>query len=667
MRRKSLFALLVSAILALFLSLGTVLTVQAEEELPNNYFHKWDEWVKQGKTLLFTKSSAGAFYIDSLGYSGYDVVIGDYVIPIPTDLNKGQIVYASTFKGHAYWYPSIYMLYINDTDQPWPVTYHTINGTQYTGLVVDGDGRVIRYENTTITLEFEEGDEKGDEEVYYDVVWDFENEEALFIPGEFTKHKPVQLKQLTYGELGTTYPWLTKDQVEANKAEGVVFEDDDLIFMDLDGKYTNVEGEDYAPVMNEEKGTIVPPGGFLLFLNYADVLAHNVPGGAFRQFHNYINGEPNTAYFVLQEEWFTPIIEGHLTDDGGFTTVTQGTTINFGTKISAKDINGATLPVTTTMYKFNPETKEFDIEIDLLDDEDNYVDFTFDELGSLYRMKHRSEKSVGSGEPLVTEIEYEVYVVLGNAPVFSGLRNRVVGLFDQVDLLEGVTAHDGYGIDITSFIKVHDSALDVFKPGRYVVRYEVTNGYGITTVEEIIVTVLDTEAPKAYVLQERVVIAKGTNYDLTANVHGQDPQNTVISKVVVDDDFFDKDRVGEYTIKVQVRDAAGNGTIVSYILEVVEEDQLPENRIQDLEEESSALKDRLANLEQENANLKQKLNDKENSLKNDYNKKIEDLNNQLEDLQSQLKKSDTFNLVLAIVAGVLATAALALAFVIKKK
>ena len=83
-----------------------------------------------------------------------------------------------------------------------------------------------------------------------------------------------------------------------------------------------------------------------------------------------------------------------------------------------------------------------------------------------------------------------VHIVVGEAPTISGVEDMTVTLgTEEVDYLEGVTATDCNGNDITDKIVCDSDTVDLENAGQYGITYTVTDENGFEKIESAIVTV----------------------------------------------------------------------------------------------------------------------------------------------------------------------------------
>lgn len=95
--------------------------------------------------------------------------------------------------------------------------------------------------------------------------------------------------------------------------------------------------------------------------------------------------------------------------------------------------------------------------------------------------------------------EVTVHITVGSAPEIRGVKNITAAsgqTAETVDYLDGVTAVDSSGNDITADIVCDSSAVDLTAAGEYTVVYTVTDKDGFTATESAIVTVEEKSAKK---------------------------------------------------------------------------------------------------------------------------------------------------------------------------
>ena len=110
---------------------------------------------------------------------------------------------------------------------------------------------------------------------------------------------------------------------------------------------------------------------------------------------------------------------------------------------------------------------------------------TFEEVGEY-------DVSVIVADASGNETTVPVRVIVGDAPTFSGIENMTVALgmdAEEVDYLDGVTAVDCNGNDLTEDIVCDSSAVDLTTAGEYEITYTVTDENGFKAEQTATVTV----------------------------------------------------------------------------------------------------------------------------------------------------------------------------------
>ncbi len=93
-----------------------------------------------------------------------------------------------------------------------------------------------------------------------------------------------------------------------------------------------------------------------------------------------------------------------------------------------------------------------------------------------------------------------VHIVVGDAPEIEGVEDMTVTVgteVDDIDFLDGVTAKDSSGNDITANIVCASVTVDLTTVGEYEVTYTVTDKDGFTTTQTATVTVEEKSGKKS--------------------------------------------------------------------------------------------------------------------------------------------------------------------------
>lgn len=112
----------------------------------------------------------------------------------------------------------------------------------------------------------------------------------------------------------------------------------------------------------------------------------------------------------------------------------------------------------------------------------------------------------------------DVHIVVSNLPVINGATDMLVEKGASVDYMNGVSAVDGAGNDITAGVTVDSSKVDVNTPGDYEVTYTAVDADGltgtatvkVTVAENIEETVNNTDTADGSASEKRVTTSSGT-------------------------------------------------------------------------------------------------------------------------------------------------------------
>lgn len=187
------------------------------------------------------------------------------------------------------------------------------------------------------------------------------------------------------------------------------------------------------------------------------------------------------------------------------------------------------------------------------------------------------EGSVDTRAPGVTTLTYRVSDAAGNsatatrvvtvtavAPTFTGVApTRTVSAGDDVDPLDGVSAADANGDDVTDRITVEKTAVT---PDGYTLRYAVTDAYGTRATAESVVTVLpeeptdptDRDAPVFHGLEANTTHRQGEAFEALAGVSATDEVDGDVTASITVDGRVDVTRPGLTTLVYRASDRAGN-------------------------------------------------------------------------------------------------------------
>lgn len=140
----------------------------------------------------------------------------------------------------------------------------------------------------------------------------------------------------------------------------------------------------------------------------------------------------------------------------------------------------------------------------------------------------------------------------GNPTIYAP--GQIIYQGDSVNLMDGVTATDFDGNDITNQVK-YSGTYDVNVPGDYTITYTV-DSHGFTDTTTATLTVLPW-APPVITAPAVTEIELGGTFDPMANVSAVDFDGTDITSDVVWSGRYETDKVGTYTIIYTVTDVHG--------------------------------------------------------------------------------------------------------------
>ncbi|MCD2502336.1 DUF5011 domain-containing protein [Clostridium sp. NSJ-145] len=179
-----------------------------------------------------------------------------------------------------------------------------------------------------------------------------------------------------------------------------------------------------------------------------------------------------------------------------------------------------------------------------------------------YTIKYIVEDAAGN-----KAIEYRVIKVYGT-PVIDGANTLTLKIGETFNKLDGVTAKDSFGVDLTSSIKVSGADdVDINNPGQYKVTYTVKDAAGNEVTVERTVIVVTNGVPEINGA-DNVAIKVGDNFEPLDNVTATDKEDGPITNIVVGGDKVDVNKPGQYRVTYTVRDNDGNEVTVERIVKV---------------------------------------------------------------------------------------------------
>lgn len=253
--------------------------------------------------------------------------------------------------------------------------------------------------------------------------------------------------------------------------------------------------EDWSDILDGDPANVVLPAGWTAFyIGYLDRNGSNAKTldmiGAFVEAMTSGTADAMAYSYEAQPAWFNGLND--LDDDpataGINIVVDYNGTFNMPTEISAEwlnmfdetgtiinsveklditvDIADETGVLETLTYTWNATSEEYDLSA-----EQTVIDSSV--FGSGYTATFTT--TTPEGEDTVKELDIVIGVM---PPRFEGIMDRYVKEDVYVNLLEGITADDGYGNDVTNTIEVTvPEGFNMYnpKPGMYEIGLEFTH------------------------------------------------------------------------------------------------------------------------------------------------------------------------------------------------
>lgn len=157
-------------------------------------------------------------------------------------------------------------------------------------------------------------------------------------------------------------------------------------------------------------------------------------------------------------------------------------------------------------------------------------------------------------------------------PVIN-VSDKVIKVGDKFDPLAGVSANDKDDEDITKNVKVIENTVDVKKPGKYKVVYQVTDSKGSTATKTISVTVNPKEfiinaIPEIKAIDKAINV--GDSFDPLIGVKANDKEDGDITKNVrVIENTVDVNKPGTYKVTYQATDSQSTSVTQTISISVV--------------------------------------------------------------------------------------------------
>ncbi|UTT43528.1 immunoglobulin-like domain-containing protein [Exiguobacterium aurantiacum] len=144
------------------------------------------------------------------------------------------------------------------------------------------------------------------------------------------------------------------------------------------------------------------------------------------------------------------------------------------------------------------------------------------------------------------------------APVISGVSNVIVEAGRAFDVRRGLSAIDGTDGDLTANVAV-SGAVDVKKPGVYVLTYTVKDRAGNEGKAVRRITVKDTVKPVLTGVKAKTILWN-SRFDAKAGITATDNINGNLTKIIKVSGTVNVKKVGSYNLTYSVTDKSGNTT-----------------------------------------------------------------------------------------------------------
>ena len=161
--------------------------------------------------------------------------------------------------------------------------------------------------------------------------------------------------------------------------------------------------------------------------------------------------------------------------------------------------------------------------------------------------------------------------------------DKTINVGDKFEPLEGITAKDKDGNDITKNIEVTENAVNINEAGKYNITYSVKDKYGNESIKTISVTVKknDEVVNSAPVINtENKIVELGSKFNQLDGVTATDAEDgDVTSRIIVISSNVDVNKEGIYIVTYEVTDKDGASTRktieVTVMKPITEENEAP--------------------------------------------------------------------------------------------
>ena len=217
-----------------------------------------------------------------------------------------------------------------------------------------------------------------------------------------------------------------------------------------------------------------------------------------------------------------------------------------------------------------------------------YIHFMpIDSFGNEGDVIHYQIGKIDSEEEILTPPVISAYGV----PVLDEIGTRIINVGDNFNVLDGITAKDFRGEDLTEYIKV-EGYVNRFEAGEYDLKYSVTDFKGQSSSKNCKVIVQDYKSslpnkpdkssgkPEATLWDEEYITVGDTYGEdrIRRGVKVIDPEDGDLTDKITYETDLDNNTVGSYLITYSVSDTDDNRIRFSRIVHVLEKgEDIPEN------------------------------------------------------------------------------------------
>ncbi|EMF0110802.1 DUF5011 domain-containing protein, partial [Enterococcus hirae] len=175
--------------------------------------------------------------------------------------------------------------------------------------------------------------------------------------------------------------------------------------------------------------------------------------------------------------------------------------------------------------------------------------------------------SVTDKDGNTTEQTVTVHVVdqVTDGPVIKGAEDIRIDERSKFDPLEGVTAQDGQGNDITDKL-TYTGSVDTSTPGEYTIKYYVYDNDGKVATAKRVVTVQSDASKPVVMSPDKLTVKQNSKFDPTLYAQAYDNEDGDITDQIKILGQIYTDKLGSQFITYEVTDSDGNKA--SKIMEV---------------------------------------------------------------------------------------------------